>query len=238
MIARVHGWIPDPAHAPIFGGNATRVALAMRGGISPASASIPFGEVFDQGQSGSCVAQASAKCLELVTGVRPSRLAIYEAARVRGGQSIEALRDVGCIPALAVEAMTLEGVSAEERWAFDPAKVLKATPWDVLRADVKVGGWAKLEGPDQVRAALASGHPVMFGMPVDEAFESYAGGLYPGRSGASLGGHMQTIVGYSSDAFRVLNSWGTGWGHGGCSWIAEAYLFGGEPSDFYVLGAP
>lgn len=227
----IYGWHPDPAHAPRMGG------AALRFGAAPSSASIAFGEVFDQGPTGSCVAQASAKCIEVVSGTRPSRLAIYEAARVLGGQSVEALRDEGCVPMHAVQQMASEGVAYESKWPFLPERVNEATPWDVIASDVGVNAWAKLDTAEQVRTAVAAGHPVMFGMLVDQFYEDYAGGLYAARVGPSLGGHMQTIVGYSSDGFRVLNSWGTGWGVGGCSWISEAWLFGGEPSDFYVLGA-
>ena len=50
------------------------------------------------------------------------------------------------------------------------------------------------------------------------------------RTGTNRGGHYITFVGYDDDrpthdgpgAFRLVNSWGTGWGNGGYAWMSYA----------------
>jgi hypothetical protein len=74
-------------------------------------------------------------------------------------------------------------------------------------------------------------------IPVYPDFESASGSAVYSPSGAncSLGGHCVALVGYDDNrqAFRIMNSWGTGWGDNGFLWVAysaiprlvqEAYL--------------
>lgn len=235
-MARKYGWKPDPKHAPKLGGE----RLMFASGALPPSASIGnLGEPYDQGQTGTCVANASAKAIEITSGVHASRLGIYSQARIRGGEDMHALSDDGCVIADAVASMTEVGVCSEDRWPFDPSQVNVPAPWDAIRADARVTGWQKLETADEVRAAIAAGHPVIFGMQVDQSYEDSDGSsTYTGPVGPSLGGHCQTIVGYAPGQFLALNSWGKDWAAKGMVWIAESFLFGsGLAADFTALDA-
>ena len=106
----------------------------------------------------------------------------------------------------------------------------------------RVGSIAHLKG------ALANRHPVVIGMPVYESFFSLSGrgSVYNDLRGSSQGGHAVTLVGYDDDryggAFKVINSWGTGWGDRGYFWLpysvysnsrfnAYAYLLVDGPND-------
>ncbi len=99
-----------------------------------------------------------------------------------------------------------------------------------------------------MKGAIANRHPVVIGMPVYESFFSLSGSasVYNDLRGASAGGHAVTIVGYDDDrfggAFKVINSWGTGWGDRGYFWLpysiysdsrfnAYAYLLVDGPND-------
>ncbi len=81
-----------------------------------------------------------------------------------------------------------------------------------------------------VKAELASGNPVVFGIPVDDAFYSLRSGqVYDRKGGQNYGGHAMTLVGYDDSkrspngdvgAFKLINSWGTSWGERGYGWIS------------------
>ena len=79
--------------------------------------------------------------------------------------------------------------------------------------------WAK--NADEVKTYVLSRGCVIFGT------NWYEGMFYPTHDGylkiegQIAGGHAYAIVGYSKprDAFRILNSWGIGWGEKGRAWI-------------------
>ena len=82
---------------------------------------------------------------------------------------------------------------------------------------------------DGIRQALVRGDPVVIGIAVADKFQRVRGPvIYDGsvhdtpEEEKSAGGHALTIVGYDErrQAFRVLNSYGDGWGDGGYFWLA------------------
>jgi hypothetical protein len=78
-----------------------------------------------------------------------------------------------------------------------------------------------------MKAQLAAGIPVMLAIKVYNNF--YALGpnqVYTSISGAYVGGHAVSVVGYddAKQAVKFINSWGTGWGTAGYGWIAYSAL--------------
>jgi hypothetical protein len=239
-----YGWKPDPSHAPRMGGE------ALLRTVDPVPSKddhllVLAGDVFDQGQTSSCFAQASAKCIEVALRLRgvfelPSRRAIYNMGRVAEGMDAFALTDDGTVPMYGVQAMAKWGVCPEMVWPWNDNQINEPIPWDVTEqaATAIVTGWEKLPlNPDEVKLAITSGYPVMFGMPVDMGYENYSGGLYPGRTGPSLGNHMQTILAFDGDVFKIMGSWSKDFGEDGFANMPASWLFGGQCSDFYALEA-
>ena len=78
--------------------------------------------------------------------------------------------------------------------------------------------------PDQVKAELHRGHPVIIGMRTNRAFQRLRGRRVwrAGDPRPGDGHHAVTVVGYSEPGqyFKILNSWGEGWGHRGYGHIA------------------
>ncbi len=80
---------------------------------------------------------------------------------------------------------------------------------------------------DEVRRYVLSRGSVVMGtnwysqMFTPEAHDGY---LVP--EGAWVGGHAWLVVGFSSkrQSFRLLNSWGLKWGHGGRAWIRMRHM--------------
>lgn len=238
------GWKPSPPGAPRRFGAGVRFAT----GDPPSShmLTLPDGLPLDQGPTSSCVAHAAAACLRILTGLPlASRLEMYGIARFVGGEGRDALVDEGCVPSDMVSALATYGACLEADWPFDESKVNDPPPWNALRvaSAYRVTGWERLPDDatrvDAIKRALVAGYPVAFGMPVDAAYEDLApGSVYPGLTGESIGGHDQTIVGYSDEqgAFLVLNSWGA-WGENGLAWLSYDWLADPQCSDFYALTA-
>ena len=83
---------------------------------------------------------------------------------------------------------------------------------------------------DSVKTLISAGTPVTFAFDASQYDNAFADGNYimSSKEYNSLGlNHAQTIVGYDDSiqddgekgAFRVVNSWGAGWGDGGFYWL-------------------
>lgn len=184
--------------------------------------------VFDQGGSSSCPAQAVSQ------GVRvrlvkqgemdppwPSRRYVYELARATHGEED---KDEGTYISAIVRVIGDTGYPTEKHVPWDEHKVLDRMPvsafYHAYDQRVSVKDYAILEYGsrriDAVKRALASGHPVVIGTEVDDAF------LYTGLDwmpveilGPSIGGHAMLLVGYEAAGAHVVNSWGRAWGRNG-----------------------
>ena len=101
---------------------------------------------------------------------------------------------------------------------------------------------------NQVKQLVLNGKLVIFGIYVYNNYRyiSSYDNTYTiaDKTGTSLGGHAQTIVGFDdtkvtndgTGAFRVVNSWGTDWGDSGFYWISyEAIKYGSGLSQGYAL---
>lgn len=80
-----------------------------------------------------------------------------------------------------------------------------------------------------IKQHLAQGAPVVIGMMVGQSFQRNMMNREiwnPTRAdynGNNLGGHAMCVIGYDDNyaggAFRIMNSWGPGWGDNGYAWI-------------------
>ncbi len=79
-------------------------------------------------------------------------------------------------------------------------------------------GFAGPAGAYAIKAQLAAGRPVAFGilLPKSKAFDSFRGaGVFDDPATAFSGGHEMLALGYDQAGLLVQNSWGTGWGNQG-----------------------
>ena len=97
-------------------------------------------------------------------------------------------------------------------------------------AQYRAASWWRLSDTRQIKAALFQRLPVVIGMQVYGGFSALWGpnSVYNRFDGRHLGGHAVTIVGYDDSrfggAFRIVNSYGSGWGDGGYFWLPYRYL--------------
>lgn len=198
-------------------------------------------------RGGSCLGAACRGALAIAASIGgwklyPSYLAIYALARQLHVPGNDILPDLGAYPHRAFEALEDWGVVSRERWP-DDSDLERPVAVDVLEAgsSALVTGVFRIreDGARRariIRESIAAGHPVVFGMAVDDAYMRWAGATtYPGRTGEDRGGHAQVVVGYKPGAFLVQNSWGLDWGTRGFAWLDEGWIESDECYDFTAL---
>ncbi len=240
-----YGWTPDlpdqrdfAYQAPHPAGAALPPKVDMRANCPP---------VYDQGQLGSCTANAIAGAIEFdqkkqaVTEFMPSRLFIYYNEHV-----IEhsVTMDNGAQIRDGIKSVAKQGVCSETSWPYDdtnknPApcpkcKYATKPPQSCYTeaAAHKVKAYQRLVPTlDRLKGCLASGYPFVFGFTVYESFEGQEvanTGIVPmpNPSEHVVGGHAVMAAGYddASQQFIVRNSWGPKWGLAGYFMIPYAYL--------------
>ncbi|MCC7537694.1 MAG: C1 family peptidase, partial [Deltaproteobacteria bacterium] len=194
--------------------------------------------VEDQGQLGSCTANALVGAMEYLayreTGARTdlSRLFVYFNQRLWDDTVRE---DLGARVSDGVRVLVRLGVATERSWPYARQLFAVQPPsavYDEARRLVALDWWALPVDVDAFRACLASGFPVAFGTRVTESFvrASQNGAIaMPGRDDrddARHGRHAMLLVGYDDAArvFVVRNSWGADWGDQGYCYVPYPYV--------------
>lgn len=200
----------------------------------------------DQGQAGSCTANASCDAFELIMAdpvVQLSRLFTYWNARNMTG---DAGRDEGCTLRNTFASFTNLGASPETWWPYDVRYVNERPALGAYEKayDHKIKGYYAISEEyqprlDQMERALRAGLPVVFGTDVGRQFETTDGTTVLEFPDASLGGHALVVVGfYETDSgervWVIRNSWGTGWGDKGYCLFSSDYMTRPETCDLWV----
>ena len=112
-----------------------------------------------------------------------------------------------------------------------------ATPYDGQAAVYKISSYGKLVNNDVtgIKTMLVNNHPVIASLALDNSFLNAGPGfIWSTYSGSGGAGHTLIICGYddSKQAYKVMSSWGTGWGDAGYSWIS--YSFFPTRAGYYV----
>ena len=258
-IAR-YGWVADLPDARDHLYSAPHIALLALPPSVDLSAGLP--PAYDQGQIGSCTANAIAAAFEFalrkekLTDFMPSRLFIYYNERAMEGH---VGTDSGAQIRDGMASIAKLGVCSESAW-----------PYEAVPADPNTGqfppGAAEAQKPpaqcytdalnsrctqymrvtqnlDQMRGCLAAGYPFVLGFTVYSSFESEqvaqtGEAQLPQPGEQVIGGHAVLVTGYddSQQRFLVRNSWGTGWGKDGYFTIPYAYLTNAQlASDIWTV---
>jgi len=221
-----------------------------------------FSPIEDQGQLGSCTANAAAALLEYYERrgsgryVDASRLYIYKVSRNLLGWT----GDTGAYLRTAMEALVLFGAPPEQYWPYDGTDPDTNTHYDVeppafcyaFGASYQAIKYFRLDPNGsspattlaRIKAFAAAGFPSMFGFPVYTEYDNpLPGGLIAPPTTGYRGGHANVVAGYDDSlmigsdrgALLVRNSWGTGWANAGYGWMSYRYVTDGYANDFWAM---
>ena len=225
--------------------------LAVRDEVDPRGELPP---VFDQGQLGSCTANAVAGAVEYdakLSGTDPgalSRLWIYYYERKIEGSPAD--QDTGAYGRDGFKVCKTLGVPLETDWPYDTAKFSQEPPAGLAdeARQHRISNYRSVpRNQDSMRAVLSNNQTIAFGFTVYESFESQEVARtgvvpMPSRGEKTVGGHEVLLVGYLKDQANyglVRNSWGDGWGLGGYFLMPWAYLMDANlASDFRTIRRP
>ena len=215
-----------------------------------------FPDVYDQGQIGSCTANAIAAAIEFdmmkqqLPVFTPSRLFIYYNERAMEGTIGS---DAGAQIRDGIQSVVTQGDCPESEWLYDGSAALpdgtfppghlaaKQPPQKCYDHAIKHTAMSYLSvnrNLADMTGCLAAGYPFVFGFTVYESFESDAvaktGDVPMPQSGEqTLGGHAVLAVGFddAEQLFICRNSWGPDWGDAGYFYMPYAYLLDNNLSD-------
>jgi len=236
---KVAGYRPGkpPPHVEEYGGG-TLEQLPPRVDLRPY-----LTPVEDQGDTSSCVANATAGAYEYLMkrhrgddAYDVSRLFIYFNARKLDGSESE---DGGSQIEQAINGLKQFGACSETTWPFDESLVLDEPAEEayqeaqaflvehVKSVPVDLDAW---------KHALAEGNPIIFGVRLFDSFDKQRKkGLVPLPTSKELsreshGAHAMLCVGYSDrdSVFIVRNSWGNDWGDEGYCYMPYDYVMNAD----------
>lgn len=248
----VRGWKPDEIDLrdKHYYDHAYRVERAA---VLPTSVDLraQCPAVYDQGQLGSCTANAIAGMHEFLqmkqqqpSPFTPSRLLIYYDERVMEGTVSQ---DAGAMIRDGIKSVAKQGACSESEWPYDISRFAVKPPkkcyTDALQHQAL--SYQRVLGLTQMKTSLAAGYPVVFGFLVYESFESQevadTGVMpMPVHGEQLLGGHAIMAVGYDDASQRLLirNSWSADWGGPMAGYFTMPYAYAANSkycSDFWTV---
>ena len=230
---RKYGWIPDVPDQRDF----------LYAAIKPAKRRFLdvdlrkyCSSIEDQGNLGSCTAQALAGNIEFLDNkpdsryIDTSRLFIYYNERVLEDtieyDSGSSLRD-------GIKTLKNDGACEERLWPYTIKKFAKKPPLACYRnaKTHRISSYYRVHTIEEMLTCLNEGYPFVFGFSVYESFESAEVSRtgvvsMPAKGERVIGGHAVMAVGFfqKEKRFLVRNSWGRDWGMEGYFTMPFEYL--------------
>jgi C1A family cysteine protease len=211
----------------------------------------------DQGNIGSCTAQAGAGMLEfyekkaLGNHIDASRLFLYKITR----NLMKVKGDTGAYLRTTMKAIAHFGICPEDYLPYQVKDFDKEpTAFHYAYAQAFKGiEYYRFDTPEinreqllaDIKKNLANNLPLMFGFYVYESIKKADNGLipFPEKNENQIGGHAVMAVGFDDEkkigkqqgALLIRNSWGTTWGEQGYGWLPYEYVIKGLAEDFWAL---
>ena len=188
--------------------------------------------VYDQGQLGSCTANALCGAYEFDNpGFMGSRLFLYYNERIITNN---VLSDGGSTISAGIQSLQTKGLCPETDWPYDETKCL-IQPSESCYTNALTRTITEMKNVpttmEGMKTILASGIPFAIGIKIYSSFESdsvASTGIVhmPTNNDNLLGGHAVLVCGYnnSKKQWIVRNSWGSSWGDAGYFYLPYQYL--------------
>ncbi|WP_156396388.1 C1 family peptidase [Paenibacillus sp. Soil724D2] len=198
--------------------------------------------IVNQGNLGSCTSNAIVSGLreywlrqERNSTLRLSRLFHYWHERKLEGTINW---DSGATVRNGMKVLHKIGVCPEAEWPYRIAKFKKKpdSEAEATAGSYRIDGYHRIHDLAGIKAALADGQPVVFGIWLYQSFESPLAARtgripYPNRKKEQmLGGHALLAVGYKDGKKKgqgtviVRNSWGKAWGDQGYCYMPYSFF--------------
>lgn len=125
------------------------------------------------------------------------------------------------------------GTCSNGQLPFVDSKACTVVPANLVTeaAKNKTGGFAILDkaeyqNTDELKSWIYAGYPLWFAADVEDNFDALKAGEVWKASSGTESGHAMVLVGWddAKNAFKIANSWGTGWADKGYGWIDYAFL--------------
>lgn len=209
--------------------------------------------IYDQGNLGSCVSNATSACVSYVNWKRMkkyfniSRLYNYFTARsllaVEENNPSYIIYDTGLYMHNGCQAIKQYGAIIETAYPYNINNFAKLPPGSVFinAAKKKQITYSYVnKNLVSIKTALTNKHPIMVGINVYENFfdnNTNTTGVIKMPNGQFLGGHALVIIGYNDDKkiFNIRNSWGTSWGDSGYGTIPYEYILSTDAYDLIIV---
>jgi len=197
--------------------------------------------IFDQGQLGSCTANAANAVIQYVERKdgdpdwdRLSRLYTYWYSREKLGTTGE---DSGALIRDTYKVLAERGSPREVYWPYDITKfAVEPKPLDYRAGQHKAIEYHSVPDGDEdsMVACLAEGYPFTYGFAVYRSFWSIGtDGRWDGYQGTIDGYHAVDAWGYDfrpgalgfpDGGYIIRNQWGTEWGDQGWFYVPRHYM--------------
>lgn len=205
--------------------------------------------VMNQGNLGSCVAQATVCAWSYALRKQGedhlpiSRLLVYYEARKAIGTTSW---DSGSQIVDAVNWLQRWGSCKEPMWPYDIRRFTQKAP-NAAYTEAKKHKLVQARKVDNadgrsIRLALTNGYPVVVGSLVYSGINRITRQDYvlamPRKGERPIGGHAYVLVGHDDrkGLYRARNSWGTGWGNRGDFFVPYSYIHSARiTEDCWVL---
>jgi C1A family cysteine protease len=207
--------------------------------------------VYDQGDFNSCTANAISALIailrikHLLKTMTPSRMFLYWFSRK--SLNLET-GDYGSTISATILSAIQSGYCSEQAWPYTLEHLLKAPDLSTSNEALthKLVTPKKLSTSNQIKSAIAHGHPVAVGIRIHNSFfeaDQNDGQVpMPDLNTVSFG-HAGLLIGYddTSQNFIMRNSWGlrnhdgTPCGDGGHYYLPYDYVNDGLASEFWII---